>query len=205
MPETEEAELNSKYQRLPAKVRQQVEAQLQHATTTLKIVVGQTFADRDELNAHAVVPAGRTGLRSGQVSELTVIAPLKPDGGKRLRKLFAILNGNFAGASLVGTVHDMRFVLLDNDTKLLFCTAYDDEWDPYIDDFATKIPELMDYIFGNVEGWPGIGSPEVKDFIASIQIGASGWFVGYPQLTVAEQERLIEQDKNVASFVSKLN
>jgi hypothetical protein len=205
MPETEESELTAKYQRLPEKVRQQVEAQLQHSTTTLKIIVGQAFADRDQLNAHAVVSAGRTGLKSNQVSELTVLAPLKPNGAKRLRKLFSILNGNFAGASLVGTVHDMRFVLLDNDTKLLFATAYDGEWDPYIDDFATKIPELMDYIFDNVEGWPGIHSPEVKDFIASIQIGASGWFVAYPQLTVAEQARLLEQDKNVNAFVQTLN
>lgn len=205
MSETGEAELDAKYQRLPARVRQQIEAQLAHSATTLKIVVGQTFADRDVLNAHAVESAGRTGLKSGQVSELTVIATLKPNGAKRLRKLFSILNGNFAGASLVGTVHDMRFVLLDNDTRLLFCTAYDGEWDPYIDDFATKIPDLMDYIFGNVEGWPGIHSPRVKDFIASIQVGASGWFVANPQLTVAEQARLLEQDKNVTSFVQKLN
>ncbi|WP_420121793.1 hypothetical protein [Nakamurella sp.] len=205
MPETGEAELDAKYQRLPARVRQQVEAHLAHSATTMKIVVGQTFADRDVLNAHAVESAGRTGLKSGQVSELTVIAPLKPNGAKRLRTLFAILDGNFAGASLVGTVHDMRFVLLDNDTRLLFCTAYDGEWDPYIDDFATKIPDLMDYIFGNVEGWPGIHSPQVKDFIASIQVGASGWFVANPQLTVAEQARLLEQDKNVTSFVQKLN
>ena len=205
MSVTDEAQLEAKYQRLPAKVRQQVEARLAHSATTLKIVVGQTFADREVLNAHAVDSAGRTGLKSGQVSELTVLATLKPNGAKRLRKLFDILNGNFAGASLVGTVHDMRFVLLDNDTRLLFCAAYDGEWDPYIDDFATKIPDLMDYIFGNVEGWPGIHSPEVKDFIAGIQVGASGWFVANPQLTVAEQERLLEQDKNVTAFVQKLN
>jgi uncharacterized membrane protein YfhO len=42
--------------------------------------------------------------------------------------------------------------LFDNDTKILFCTAYDGDWDAYIDDFATKIPQLMDIIFGNVEG-----------------------------------------------------
>ncbi len=39
-------------------------------------------------------------------------------------------------------VHDMRFVFLDNDTKMLFATAYDGEWDAYIDDFATKIPDF---------------------------------------------------------------
>ena len=198
-------ELKAKFQGLPAKVRAQVEDQLQHSTMTLKIVVGQTFADRATTNSHAVTSAGRTGLKSGQVSELTVIGTLKPNGAKRLKQLFSILDGNFAGASLVGTVHDMRFVLLDNDTKLLFCTAFDGEWDPYIDDFATKIPELMDYIFGNVVGWPGIHSPQVKDFIAGIQIPSSGWFVAHPQLTVAEQARLIELDKNVNAFAEKLN
>ena len=54
----------------------------------------------------------------------------------------------------------MRFVFLDNDTKMLFATAYDGDWDPYIDDFATKIPDDMDIIFSAFEGWPGIRSPQ---------------------------------------------
>ena len=40
----------------------------------------------------------------------------------------------------------MRFVFLDNDTKLLFATAYDGDWDAYIDDFVTKIPDYLDVI-----------------------------------------------------------
>ena len=71
-------------------------------------------------------------------------------------------NGNFDDADEVGTVHDMRFVFLDNDTKLLFATAYDGDWDPYIEDFATKIPDIMDIAFSDFEGWPGIHSPEVE-------------------------------------------
>ena len=51
------------------------------------------------------------------------------------------MDGNFRGADVVGTFHDMRFVFLDNDTKLLFATAYDGDWDTYIDDFVTKIPD----------------------------------------------------------------
>ena len=57
-----------------------------------------------------------------------------------------MLNGNLDGANKVGSLHDMRFVFLDNDTKLLFCTAFDGEWDPYIDDFATKIPDYLDIL-----------------------------------------------------------
>ncbi len=35
----------------------------------------------------------------------------------------------------------MRFVFLDNDTKLLFASAYDGDWESYINDFATLIPD----------------------------------------------------------------
>jgi hypothetical protein len=127
----------------------------------------------------------RGGLRFGQISELTVIVPLKagPNGAPRLRAM--LTGGTFTGADAVGTVHDMRFVILDNDTKLLFATAYDGDWDSYISDFATKIPDAMDNLFSVVEGWPGIHSSTVKDFIAQYQIPATGWYVAYPNETVA--------------------
>src|SRR6185295_18856217 len=97
--------------------------------------------------------AGRIGARQGKVSELTGIIPLAKGGAKRLRGLLQVLEGNFKGGDLVGTLHDMRFVFLENDTKLLFATAYDGDWDAYIDDFVTKIPNSMDLIFSNLEGW----------------------------------------------------
>ncbi len=139
------------------------------------------------------------------MSELTTILPLKPNGAARLRKFFGLVGGNLAGAGQVGTLHNMRFVFLDNDTKLLFATAFDGEWDPYIDDFATKIPEFMDYLFSNVEGWPGITSPDVKDFIVKYQIPAEAWFVAHPNLTVAEGHRLKRQEAAVQRFLSDLN
>lgn len=63
--------------------------------------------------------AGRVGLRQGKVSELTAIVKLTPGGAKRLRVLLEVLGNNFQGADIVGTLHDMRFVFLENDTKLL--------------------------------------------------------------------------------------
>ncbi len=143
---------------------------------------------------HSVTSAGEKGKKSGKVSEFTVIAPLKKDGAEVLRKILEITNGNLSGATNVGTLHDLRIVFLENDTKILFCTAYDGDWDPYINDFATKIPQLMDIIFGNVEGWPGIADPGVKQFILDHQITASGWYVGVPHLTVND---VIRQDKLV--------
>ena len=155
--------------------------------------------------AAMTLSAGRIGVRQGKVSELTVIAPFAEGGAKRLRSLLQLLEGNFQGADKVGTVHDMRFVFLDNDTKLLFATAYDGDWDPYIDDFATKIPDYMDLLFSNFEGWPGIHSPLVKDWIVEHQIPAEGWYVANPNLTVVDTRRLERVGQAVDEFLDKVS
>jgi hypothetical protein len=148
--------------------------------------------------------AGRIGARQGKVSELTAIIPLVPGGGKRIRGLLDLLEGNFQGADLVGTLHDMRFVLLDNDTKLLFCTTYDGEWDAYIDDFVTKIPNSMDILFCNCEGWPGIRSSVIKDWLVKQQHTADAWYVSNPNLSVAEAHRLERVGKAVDELLDKI-
>jgi len=148
--------------------------------------------------------AGRAGARQGRVSELTLILPFADGGAKRLRGLLQLLQGNFQLADRMGTVHDMRFVFLDNDTKLLFATAYDDEWDPYIDDFATKIPDALDLLLCNSEGWPGMHSTEVKDYLASHQITAEAWYVASPNLTAAETRRLERVGQAVDDFLDKI-
>jgi len=153
----------------------------------------------------AIESAGRIGVRLGKVSELTMVVPLAPGGAKRLRAFLRLLGGNLSrGADKVGTLHDLRFVFLDNDTKLLFATAYDGDWDAYIDDFATKIPDYLDVIDADWEGWPGIRSAGAKDYIASHQISAEGWYVAHPDLTVAEIHRLKRIGKAVDEFLDKV-
>ena len=148
--------------------------------------------------------AGRVGMQSGNVSELTVIANLKPGGADRLRRIFNLTHGNMDGAQRVSTLHDMRFVFFDDDRKVLFATTYDGDWDSYISDFATKIPDLMDLLFLNVEGWPGIASPTVKDFIAGLQIAAAGWFVANPQVTVVDVRRYQRTEHALNEFLDTM-
>ncbi len=137
-----------------------------------------------------VESAGRVGARLGKVSELTIIVPLAPGGAKRLRAFLRLLGGNLSqGANKVGTLHTMRFVFFDNDTRLLFATAFDGDWDAYIDDFVAKIPDYLDIIDSAWDGWPGIRSPGAKDYLVKHQITAEGWYVAYPDLTVAEIQR----------------
>ena len=146
--------------------------------------------------------AGRAGLRQGKVSELTTILKLVPGGAERIR---AVLEAgrNLRIADKVGTLHDMRYVLLDNDT-FLFATTYDGDWDPYIDDFATIIPDDLDVVFSNCEGWPGVRNPAVKDFIVKHQVPAHGWYVAYPDLTVRDILRLQRVGKAADEFLDKV-
>ena len=149
--------------------------------------------------------AGRVGARQGTVSELTLIIPFVPGGAQRLRVLLQMLDGNFQLADQVGTVHDMRFVFLDNDTKLLFATAYDGDWDAYIDDFATKIPNALDMLWGNCVEYAGLLSPSTKDWVAKYQVAAEAWYVANPNLSVAETRRLERVGKALDEFLDKIS
>jgi hypothetical protein len=147
--------------------------------------------------------AGRIGLQKGKVSELTTLLPLVPGGAERIR---AVLDagGNLQNADKVGTLHDMRYVFLDNDTKLLFATTYDGDWDAYINDFATFIPDDLDVVFANCVGWPGVRSPAVKDYIVKHQIPAHAWYVGNPNLTVKDARRLEKIGAALDEFLDKI-
>jgi hypothetical protein len=151
-----------------------------------------------------VESAGRVGARLGKVSELTIIVPLAPGGAKRLRAFLRLLHGNLNKGDLVGSLHNMRFVFFDNDTRLLFATTFDGDWDAYIDDFVTKIPDYLDIIDSSWDGWPGIRDPGAKDYLARHQITAEGWYVAHPDLTVAETARLKRLGKAVEEFLDKL-
>src|SRR5215471_3441831 len=147
--------------------------------------------------------AGRTGLRRGKVSELTIVFPIAKGAAERLR---AVLDSGFnvQAPDRVGSVHDMRYVFLDNDTRILFATTYDGEWDPYVDDFATQIPDELDVVFCNCEGWPGVRSPAVKDYIAKYQVTARAWYVARPNLTVRDVRKLEKIGAAADEFLDKI-
>ena len=132
----------------------------------------------------------RPGLKAGQVQEFTLIMNLKPGGAERLRKKLAS-DSNFADQNRpvvdrVGTLHDMRFVIFDNDTRLLFATTFDDDWDAYINDFAALIPDYIDLAFGEVDDYPGIKSPDIKDYIVKHQITSTYFYSAYPDASVRD-------------------
>lgn len=188
----------------PDRITRRVEEVLGDAPTLARSSIEAIVRRHNPDLAGTADSAGRAGARSGKVSELTVIGDLVPGGAERLQRIFDLTKGNMDGAQRVSTLHDMRFVFLDDNTRILFATAYDGDWDSYINDFATKIPELMDLLFQNVQGWPGIDSPDVKDFIASHQIDAASWFVANPQVTVVDTRRLQRTEHAVDTFLDAM-
>ena len=131
---------------------------------------------------------GRPGKTVGQVNEFTLLVPLKPGGAERLRERLnnVDVQQRESFAERVGTLHDMRSIIIDNDTRLLFATTFDGDWDSYIDDFGSKLPDQLDAIFGECVDYPGIRSPEIKDYIRKYQVTADDWFSAYPNTTVRQ-------------------
>jgi hypothetical protein len=174
--------------------------------TALENVVSSVQSGKPAKGSVPLGSAGRIGSRQGKVSEFTTIFPIKPAGAKRLRAFLELLHPDLGNREVdkVGTVHDMRFVFLDNDTKLLMCTAYDGDWDTYINDFGTKIPDIIDLQFGEVEGWPGVRSPTFKDYLVKYQVQAFFWYVASPNLTVVETRRLEKIAPALDEFLDKV-
>jgi hypothetical protein len=132
----------------------------------------------------------RPGLKAGQAQEFTLIMNLKPGGAEDLRKKLAS-DSNFASKNQVvidrvGTIHDFRFTIFDNDTRLLFASTFDGDWDAYINDFAAIIPGLIDVAFGEVDDYPGIKHPKIKDYIVKHQITSTYFYDAYPDTTVRD-------------------
>ena len=132
----------------------------------------------------------RPGLKAGRSNEFTLIMKLKPGGADRLRKKLAsssdIARQNQGLMDRVGTVHDLRYLIFDNDTRLLFASTFDGDWDAYINDFGARIPDQIDVIFGEAEDYPGIHSANIKDWIVKQQVPATYFYSAYPNVSVRD-------------------
>src|SRR5713101_4378440 len=127
------------------------------------------------------------GLTSDQAHEFAIILPLKPGGGQRMRdRLRDSLNADTQLMDKMGSLHDLRFVLFDNDTRVIFASTYDGGFEQYIKDFATLVPDLIDKEFQDCEGYPGVRSPHIWNYIAQYQSEAIVFYSAYPNVTVKQ-------------------
>jgi hypothetical protein len=127
----------------------------------------------------------RPGKTIGQSTEFTVIVPLKPGGAERLREQ-TFRHIDTTAAIRLGTLHEARAVIFDNDTRLMLATTFDGTWDSYIDDFGGDFSTNLDALFQDAEGYPGVHSPEVKDWFLKYQVEAGVFYTAYPEASVKQ-------------------
>src|ERR687894_2567641 len=129
--------------------------------------------------------ATRPGVSVGTTSEFTLLFRVRPGQGREIREAIEALQaspgyrpGDYEVP--IASIHEARFVLFDDDTRLLFATSFDGPWDAYMEDFASKPLKLFDSIFQHVEGYEGLPDlAAVKAFILSAQHPASGYSRNY--------------------------
>jgi hypothetical protein len=136
----------------------------------------------------AATGVSRPGASVGPTSEFSLFFHVKPGQGAGLRAALRDLlatpgyrPGDYNVA--IRTIHEARFVLFDDDTRLAFVTSFDGPWDAYMEDFFTSGPTLalFDVIFRHVEGYDGLPDlAAVKAFILGAQQTAAAYARNYP-------------------------
>src|SRR5215207_4864592 len=129
----------------------------------------------------------RPGVSVGPTSEFSLFFDVKPGEGESLRTALGDLQqtpgyrpGDYGMA--IATIHEARFVLFDDDTRLAFITSFDGPWDAYMSDFFTSGPTLglFDIIFRHVDGYEGLPDlAAVKAFILGAQQTAAAYARNY--------------------------
>ena len=129
--------------------------------------------------------AARPGITVGPTSEFSLFFHVRPGQEREIREAINALQGTPGYrpgdyAVPIATIHEARFVLFDDDTRLLFATSFDGTWDAYMEDFASKPLKLFASIFQHVEGYAGLPDlAAVKRFISGAQQTAAGYARNY--------------------------
>jgi hypothetical protein len=144
-------------------------------------------AQRAERMATTARGASGPGVTVGPTSEFSLFFRVKPGDGESLRAALRDLQdtpgyrpGDYGMA--VSTIHEARFVLFDDDTRMAFITSFDGPWDAYMEDFFTSGPtlELFDVVFRHTEGYDGLPDlAALKAFILDAQETSAAYARNY--------------------------
>jgi hypothetical protein len=132
--------------------------------------------------------AGHPGRTVGPTTEFSLVFRVKPGHAETLRQALEALQnhpgyrpGDY-GIPII-SIHEARFVLFDDDTRLAFFTSFDGSWDAYMDDFFNTgaTLSLFDATFQHVEGYDGLPDmAALKAFILGAEQTAVAYARNYP-------------------------
>ena len=121
-----------------------------------------------------------------------------------MRAFFETLHGNVGNEAVdrVGTVHDMRWVFLDNDTSC--CSAAPTTVTGILTSTTSRprSPTSSTSSLANSKGGRGFVIRRSRTIIVKIQ--SYFWYVASPNLTVVETKRLERVGKALDEFLDKV-
>ena len=141
------------------------------------------------------------GLKVGKITELTMQYKVKPGHEKLIRAAIENFctekdpNRSGEHAVVATGIQEMRLILIDNDTRLIWMTSFDTDWDTYIDDTIaiTGTPKYGRVLMHIVEAPEGIEKPDlpnasnvVKDLFNAHRFEAAGILMTFGNLSVGE-------------------
>ncbi len=161
-------------------------------------------------SAGAPMTAGEAGSAKPKDvhSYLTSITTVKPDRLDRLKAVLARFSdpARESPIAVVSTIHFARWVLIDNDTRLLFTSNFDGTLESYIDEFIEKASEGLDAIWSNCEGFPEGGSKNVaafKKYVRESEIKNTLVYTAYPDATVKQIKQALRTRKKFEDFLDE--
>jgi len=136
----------------------------------------------------------------------SAIGSLKPGAFRRYLTRAILYTVNWSTAYIytqgrlarVGTIHFARWVLIDDDRRVVFASNYDGSLESYMDDFINKVAFGLNLVFSNGIGYPATDflisggasrEHEFKNFLRRHQVPTDVWYKAYPGLTTRDLAR----------------
>ena len=143
------------------------------------------------------------GKRIGKKGEISGIGKVAPGGAKLFRERLPQIQaeaGYWEGR--VGTVHDFRVTLIDNDTRILFTIVYDGDFKPYIEDILREAGPWLDQIFLGVwDGFRGSKDRKSVEELLGFAFECDLFYVANPDATARDVTKMQRLSKAVGEML----
>jgi hypothetical protein len=176
------------------------DSQLSKRYTTMTAIVMQN--KRTAIAQKVIRQSDGPGTRIGKRGELTGIGKLTPNGARIFRERLPQFQAEAAyWEERIGTVHDFRVMLFDNDTRIMFTIVYDGDFKAYVADLIKEVAPWLDQIFGDVwEGYKGMKDPGIVELVLNAVVEAEFFYAAYPEVTCRDVEKM----QRLSNAVSEL-
>jgi hypothetical protein len=142
------------------------------------------------------------GKRIGKRGELVLFGKVSKGGAKLFRERLPQFQAEAAyWEGRVGTVHDFRAFLFDDDSRILFLITYDGDFKSYVTDIITQAAPWFDAFFPGIwEGYEGSHDPRSVQLVLNGAVTSELFYVAHPDVTVRD----ITKMKKLSMAVSDL-